>query len=232
MLGSQSTREHSCCDRSGMISCGGVPAATFCPVAFMYTSHLGGFILEAMLSKAAFNFFCAGFINSVWNPPDVLISLACIAFSFSAASLNLSTAGLVPAQAKPFLNKTFAIWQTSTSPGAACFARSQSSATTSSVRPAMDTMACGVEAAASAIAAPLIMTSFRASSNSRTPAAQRAQYSPSERPATACGLSAASGRVSRKTSRAAMPAKNKAGWHTLVSSSFSLGPWRHTSNKS
>ena len=29
------------------------------------TSHLGGFILEAMLSKAAFNFFCAGFINSL-----------------------------------------------------------------------------------------------------------------------------------------------------------------------
>ena len=69
-----------------------------------------------------------------------------------------------------------------------------------------------------------------------------------ERPATACGLSAASGRVSRKTSRAAMPAqnetkpmkainwanaqlppaKNMAGWHTLVSSSFSVGPCRHT----
>mmetsp|Transcript_24025 Transcript_24025/g.56929 ORF Transcript_24025/g.56929 Transcript_24025/m.56929 type:complete len:202 (+) Transcript_24025:176-781(+) len=200
----------------------------FLPVMFMYTSHLGGFILGSSLCKASSSLAWAGFMRSVWKPPEVFSRRACMAPAASAASLSFLMAGSVPAQEKPFGKRMFAIWHTS--PPVACCLQSSSSFCCSS--PATDSIACGRLLAASAIAAPRIFTSSMPSSKVKTPAAQSAVYSPRDNPATAIGRSTASGREARSFSMPAMPARNIAGWQTLVSSSLSSGPFRHTSKMS
>mmetsp|Transcript_127326 Transcript_127326/g.354469 ORF Transcript_127326/g.354469 Transcript_127326/m.354469 type:complete len:205 (+) Transcript_127326:458-1072(+) len=148
--------------------------------------------------------------------------------AFSAASLSLVMAGVVPEQEKPLGKRMLAIWQTS--PPVACSIQSFSRACCS--RPATETMDWGLLFAACAMASPRTLTSFMPSSKVKTPAVQRAVYSPKERPATHPGRSTASGRSFLSFSRPAMPARNMAGWQKLVSSSTSSGPLRQRSSKS
>mmetsp|Transcript_11979 Transcript_11979/g.33834 ORF Transcript_11979/g.33834 Transcript_11979/m.33834 type:complete len:354 (-) Transcript_11979:69-1130(-) len=188
-------------------------------------SHLGGFIFGMSSSNAAWSFSCAGFIKSVWKAPEVLSSLACMAPAFSTSSFSFPMALVVPAQEKPLGKRRLAIWQVS--PPTACSLQSFSSVSWST--PKTESMDCGLELAASAMACPLTFTSCIPSSKVNTPAAHKAVYSPRERPATAPGRSTASGRDSRSLTRPAMPPRNMQGWQTLVSSSLSSGPLRQTS---
>mmetsp|Transcript_119899 Transcript_119899/g.350509 ORF Transcript_119899/g.350509 Transcript_119899/m.350509 type:complete len:213 (+) Transcript_119899:484-1122(+) len=182
-----------------------------------------------MSSARAFSSFVfAGSIIDVWNAPEVFKSFACIAPAFSAASLSLVMAGVVPEQEKPLGKRTLAIWQTS--PPLAWSAQSFSRAGWS--RPATESMDCGLLFAASAMASPRTLTSFMPSSKVNTPAVQSAVYSPSERPATQPGLSTASGRDCLSFTKPAMPARNMAGWHTLVSSNTSSGPSMQMASRS
>mmetsp|Transcript_73874 Transcript_73874/g.196313 ORF Transcript_73874/g.196313 Transcript_73874/m.196313 type:complete len:246 (-) Transcript_73874:568-1305(-) len=191
-------------------------------------SHRGGFIFGISSLSAFSNFSFAGSISEVWKAPDVFSSFACIAPAFSAASFSLVMAGVVPEHEKPLGKRTLAIWHTS--PPLACSAQSFSSACCS--RPATESMDCGRLLAASCIASPRTFTSCMPSSNVKTPAVQRAVYSPSERPATHPGRSTASGRDCLSFTRPAMPARNMAGWQMLVSSSVSSGPSMQIGSKS
>mmetsp|Transcript_36323 Transcript_36323/g.108594 ORF Transcript_36323/g.108594 Transcript_36323/m.108594 type:complete len:246 (+) Transcript_36323:371-1108(+) len=188
-------------------------------------SQVGGFMLGRSLFSASSSFALAGSIRAVWKAPDVFSNFACMAPAFSVASLSLLIALCVPAQEKPLGKRMLAIWQTS--PPFACSA--QSFSRTCCSRPATESIACGLDFAASAMAVPRTFTSSMPSSKVMTPAAQRAVYSPSERPATQPGRSTASGRVCFSFSRPAIPARNMAGWQTLVSSSLSSGPSRQIS---
>mmetsp|Transcript_63446 Transcript_63446/g.186114 ORF Transcript_63446/g.186114 Transcript_63446/m.186114 type:complete len:220 (-) Transcript_63446:264-923(-) len=161
----------------------------------------------------------------VWKPPEAFRNLACMAPAASACSFSAAMAGAVPAQEKPLGKRMLAIWHTS--PPTA--SESQSSSSLSCSRPATDTMDCGLIRAASCIASPRTLTSSMPCSKVKTPAAQRAVYSPRERPATAPGRSTASGLDCLSFARPAIPARNIAGWQTLVSSSFSSGPFRQYS---
>mmetsp|Transcript_6767 Transcript_6767/g.18277 ORF Transcript_6767/g.18277 Transcript_6767/m.18277 type:complete len:299 (-) Transcript_6767:21-917(-) len=134
-------------------------------------------------------------------------------------------ASVVPAHEKPRGKSKFAIWQTSLP--TACSLQSFSKVSWST--PKTESMACGLLFAASAMASPRSFTSCMPSSKVKTPAAQRAVYSPSDRPATAPGLSTASGRISRSLMRPAMPPRNMHGWQMLVSSSLLSGPLRQYS---
>mmetsp|Transcript_97440 Transcript_97440/g.303474 ORF Transcript_97440/g.303474 Transcript_97440/m.303474 type:complete len:291 (-) Transcript_97440:573-1445(-) len=185
-------------------------------------SQVGGFIFGASLFSASSSFFFAGSIREVWKPPDVFSSLACMAPAFSAASFSLLIAPCVPAQEKPLGKRTLAIWQTS-SPFA-CSEQSFSRACCS--RPATESIACGFDLAASAMAAPRTFTSSMPSSKVKTPAAHSAVYSPSERPAMTCARVTASSFSPLSFSTPAIPAMNMAGWQLAVSSSFDSGPSR------
>mmetsp|Transcript_69320 Transcript_69320/g.215205 ORF Transcript_69320/g.215205 Transcript_69320/m.215205 type:complete len:202 (-) Transcript_69320:551-1156(-) len=99
--------------------------------------------------------------------------------------------------------------------------------------PATESMACLHEPAASSMASPRSLTSAKPSSKEKTPAAQRAVYSPSDRPAVTLKRRAASSRSLSLSafifSSPARPAMNIAGWQFLVCSSLSSGPLRHNS---
>mmetsp|Transcript_605 Transcript_605/g.1671 ORF Transcript_605/g.1671 Transcript_605/m.1671 type:complete len:227 (+) Transcript_605:457-1137(+) len=191
--------------------------------------HRGGFILGANLSMALLSSSCAGFIRGVWKAPLVLMVRACRARAFVASWQSLSTAALLPAQVKPAGKRTLAIWQTVSSDFSAALASLQSFSSVGRSRPATEHMLWGTASVASCIASARIFTSLRQSSNSSTPAAQIAVYSPRLRPATACGRSTTSFLDSRMTSIAARPATNIAGWQCLVSLSLSSGPFKHSS---
>mmetsp|Transcript_39494 Transcript_39494/g.105982 ORF Transcript_39494/g.105982 Transcript_39494/m.105982 type:complete len:230 (-) Transcript_39494:14-703(-) len=82
------------------------------------------------------------------------------------------------------------------------------------------------------MASPRTFTSRRPSSKLMTPAAQRAVYSPKDRPAMTEQRSTASALSARSFSTPARPPMNIAGWQYLVSSSFSSGPLRQSSRTS
>mmetsp|Transcript_49943 Transcript_49943/g.151991 ORF Transcript_49943/g.151991 Transcript_49943/m.151991 type:complete len:299 (+) Transcript_49943:469-1365(+) len=145
-----------------------------------------------------------------------------------AAVCKLSMAFFVPAHEKPLGKRMLAIWQTS--PPTACLAHRPSSVSWS--RPATDSMACGLLRAASLMAAPRTFTNSMPCSNVKTPATHKAVYSPSDSPATHENFSAASGLSLRSLTMPAIPPRNMAGWHTLVSSRSSALPFRHMSSKS
>mmetsp|Transcript_65559 Transcript_65559/g.168746 ORF Transcript_65559/g.168746 Transcript_65559/m.168746 type:complete len:267 (+) Transcript_65559:335-1135(+) len=186
----------------------------------------GGFILSTKLSKAALNSSCAGFMSDVWKAPPVLMTRACKAFAAVARLHSSSTAALVPPQVKPPAKRKLATLTNAFGDGSAFVASSHSWSTLARSRPATEAMACGVISVARCIASARSLTSVRPSSKSSTPAATRAVYSPSERPATHCGRSTTSGLVSLSRSMAAKPAMNMMGWQYLVSWSFSSGPLR------
>mmetsp|Transcript_84822 Transcript_84822/g.189540 ORF Transcript_84822/g.189540 Transcript_84822/m.189540 type:complete len:225 (-) Transcript_84822:598-1272(-) len=141
------------------------------------------------------------------------------------------TASSVPAQEKPLGKSSLAIWQTAEPPS---FFRAspQSSSSLGLSRPATESMACLLEVAAACMASPRSFTNFRPSSKEKTPAAQSAVYSPSERPAVTMKRSAASFFSPRSFSTPAIPAMNMQGWQNFVSSSFDSGPWRQSSSTS
>mmetsp|Transcript_74634 Transcript_74634/g.222616 ORF Transcript_74634/g.222616 Transcript_74634/m.222616 type:complete len:247 (+) Transcript_74634:29-769(+) len=190
--------------------------------------HRGGFIFGRVLSIALARSSSAGFMSGVWNAPPALMTRAWRARAFVANSQSLSTHFLFPAQVKPAGKRTLAIWQTS--PPLACSAQSFSRVPCS--RPATESIACGLVFAASAMASPRTLTSCRPCSKVKTPAVQRAVYSPSDKPATQPGRSTASGRICFSLTRPAMPARNMAGWQTLVSSSTSSGPSKQIASRS
>mmetsp|Transcript_604 Transcript_604/g.1669 ORF Transcript_604/g.1669 Transcript_604/m.1669 type:complete len:214 (+) Transcript_604:374-1015(+) len=172
----------------------------------------------------------ATFIRGVWKAPPALMTRACSARAFVASWQSFSTASLLPAQVKPAGKSTLAIWQmVSSGLGMAALASLQSFSSVGRSRPATEHMLWGTASVASCIASARIFTSLRQSSNSSTPAAQIAVYSPRLRPATACGRSTTSFLDSRMTSIAARPATNIAGWQCLVSLSLSSGPFKHSS---
>mmetsp|Transcript_65739 Transcript_65739/g.132013 ORF Transcript_65739/g.132013 Transcript_65739/m.132013 type:complete len:267 (-) Transcript_65739:635-1435(-) len=192
--------------------------------------HLGGFIFGRALSMALLSSSCAGVISGVWKAPPALMTRACRARAFVASSQSLSTAFLLPAHVKPAGKRTLAIWQTGfLDTVSAALASLHNFSSVGRSRPATEHMHCGTASVAPCMASARSFTSFSASSNSSTPAAQQAVYSPKLRPATACGLSTASFLVSRMTSNAAMPATNIAGWQYFVSLSLFSGPLRQSS---
>mmetsp|Transcript_85014 Transcript_85014/g.189980 ORF Transcript_85014/g.189980 Transcript_85014/m.189980 type:complete len:208 (-) Transcript_85014:86-709(-) len=120
-----------------------------------------------------------------------------------------------------------AIWQTSP---VFFVASRQRDCTTLSSRPTSESIFCFPISAASCMASPRSFTSRRASSKPRTPAAQRAEYSPREKPAMTDARVTLSGSCWRSFSTEARPAMNMAGWQYFVSSSFSSGPsWQSSS---
>mmetsp|Transcript_5793 Transcript_5793/g.18580 ORF Transcript_5793/g.18580 Transcript_5793/m.18580 type:complete len:333 (-) Transcript_5793:565-1563(-) len=223
--GSQSTAFVSCFFMSSTMSFGFVPGLTAVAVVFMYTAILGGFMLGSMSSRALLSLSCAGFINGVWKPPEVLRTLACRAPALSARSLSARIEASVPATEKPLGNSSFAIWHTALPPSFLA-AWAQSSASLGLSRPATDSIACLLALAASCMASPRSFTSFIPSSKENTPATQSAVYSPSESPATAWARVTASSRSPRSFSTPAIPARNIAGWQFCVSSSADSGPSR------
>mmetsp|Transcript_10470 Transcript_10470/g.24620 ORF Transcript_10470/g.24620 Transcript_10470/m.24620 type:complete len:278 (-) Transcript_10470:88-921(-) len=114
-----------------------------------------------------------------------------------------------------------AIWHT---PPALLTASLQSSESFLWLRPTTESIACLLASAAACMASPRSFTISRPSSKDTTPAAHKAVYSPSEKPAMAAALFTHSASRERSCSRAAKPATNMAGWQYLVSSSFSSGP--------
>mmetsp|Transcript_40865 Transcript_40865/g.117403 ORF Transcript_40865/g.117403 Transcript_40865/m.117403 type:complete len:267 (-) Transcript_40865:683-1483(-) len=196
-------------------------------------AHLGGRIFGNASSRALMSCSSAGFISGEWKAPPVLITLACKARAFVARSHNFSIVVLLPAQVKPAGNKTLAIWHVASgTPVSALRASPQRRSSVARSRPATEHMHCGTMLVAPCMASARIFTSLRHSSKSRTPAAQIAVYSPRLRPATACKRSTASRFDSRRTSTAASPARNIAGWQYLVSDNFSSGPCKHNSRTS
>mmetsp|Transcript_96408 Transcript_96408/g.300971 ORF Transcript_96408/g.300971 Transcript_96408/m.300971 type:complete len:201 (-) Transcript_96408:186-788(-) len=187
---------------------------------------LGGLIFGSISSRALPSLSCAGFMSGVWKPPEVFRTLACRAPALSASSLSVKMDFSVPAHEKPLGKSSLAIWQVAFPPSFLA-AASQSSMSLGFSRPAIDTIACLVTAAASCIASPRSFTSFRPSSKEKTPAAQRAVYSPSERPATTWQRVTASSLSRRSFSIPAMPAMNMAGWQFCVSSRAASGPSKH-----
>mmetsp|Transcript_52018 Transcript_52018/g.123855 ORF Transcript_52018/g.123855 Transcript_52018/m.123855 type:complete len:212 (-) Transcript_52018:406-1041(-) len=180
---------------------------------------------------AARNLSAAGCISAVWNAPAVFSTLACKAPAFSALSRRISMAASVPPHEKPFGKRAFAMEHTP--PGPSFFAASaQSFSKTERSSPATESIFCLLARAASCMASPLSFTSFRASSNSKTPAAQSAVYSPSESPAMTWQEVAASSFWPRSFSKPAKPPMNMQGWQCLVSSSLSSGPLRQRSSTS
>mmetsp|Transcript_43430 Transcript_43430/g.80941 ORF Transcript_43430/g.80941 Transcript_43430/m.80941 type:complete len:324 (+) Transcript_43430:435-1406(+) len=228
--GSQSTQFTSWSARSGMSCSGGVPAAIFFPVRFMYTSQRGGLSFGSASFRAASNFSLAGCMSFVWKPPDVFSILACrqpsVAFTFVSRRW---TAANVPAQEKPFGNKKLATWHTSEG---ASMLSAQSLSRTSWFRPATESIACWEASAASCIASPRSFTTFSPVSKSKTPATVSAVYSPKERPATAWQRFTLSGWSALSFSIPASPATYIAGWQNLVRSNSASGPLRQTSSKS
>mmetsp|Transcript_51627 Transcript_51627/g.122870 ORF Transcript_51627/g.122870 Transcript_51627/m.122870 type:complete len:218 (-) Transcript_51627:820-1473(-) len=177
--------------------------------------------------KASIKAACAGFMRSVWNAPPALMTFTCKAPAAFASCSNFSMALLVPATVKPFGKSELASEQTSESePAHAC---SQSCVTLLRSNPATEAIFCGTCFDALCITSPRFFTSFKPVSKLNTPAAYKALYSPSERPATACTLSTRSGLSPRSFSMAAALAVNMAGWQTLVASSSSSGPSKHFS---
>mmetsp|Transcript_10645 Transcript_10645/g.30320 ORF Transcript_10645/g.30320 Transcript_10645/m.30320 type:complete len:229 (+) Transcript_10645:571-1257(+) len=137
----------------------------------------------------------------------------------------------VPPTAKPEGKSSLASWQTAPGPSSSAAFR-QSSCSFAFSRPAMETMPWSFASAASCMASPRSFTRRRPSSKVKTPAAQRAVYSPKERPAMTAHRVTASSRSVRSFSRPARPARNIAGWQYLVSSNFSSGPCRQISRMS
>mmetsp|Transcript_97304 Transcript_97304/g.284301 ORF Transcript_97304/g.284301 Transcript_97304/m.284301 type:complete len:200 (-) Transcript_97304:764-1363(-) len=163
-------------------------------------------------------------MNSVWNAPDVFRTFACRhPGSFRAFCCSLSTAGLLPAQEKPSGKRKLATVQMSV---LLVFESWQRRLSVSRSRPAMETIIWGEAWAASCMASPRSFTSFRPVSKSKTPAAQSAVYSPSDRPATTFARVTASSFSARSFSMPAMPAMNIAGWQFCVSSRTGSGPSR------
>mmetsp|Transcript_43594 Transcript_43594/g.100853 ORF Transcript_43594/g.100853 Transcript_43594/m.100853 type:complete len:214 (+) Transcript_43594:83-724(+) len=208
--GSHRTRLVNCFFRSSTMSCGFVPALTGKPVAFMYTEHFGGFMLGNISSRTLPSFSWAVFIRGVWKPPDAFSTLTCRAPALSDRSLSAKMAFSVPPTTKPWGKSCWEIWHTAPPPSLWA-ASEQSSASLGLSRPATVSVACLVTTAASCMTSPLSFTSFSPSSKERTPAAVRAVYSPSDRPAVACGQRTASSRSPLSFSRPAKPAMYTAG---------------------
>mmetsp|Transcript_106105 Transcript_106105/g.228577 ORF Transcript_106105/g.228577 Transcript_106105/m.228577 type:complete len:358 (+) Transcript_106105:71-1144(+) len=229
--GSQRTGLVSCLFSSSAISLGFVPGFRGSAVTFITMVCVFGFICGRSSSSALLSFTLAGPIRAVWKPPEVFSTLAWSAPALSARSLSVRIAASVPAQEKPFGKSSLAIWQTASPPSFRAASRQHRSSVALS-RPATDSMACLPTAAASCMDSPRSLTSLRPSSKEKTPAAVRAVYSPSDRPAHTWKRVAASSLSARSFSMPAMPAMNIAGWQNLVSSSFSSGPLRQSSRMS
>mmetsp|Transcript_6220 Transcript_6220/g.13182 ORF Transcript_6220/g.13182 Transcript_6220/m.13182 type:complete len:270 (-) Transcript_6220:527-1336(-) len=182
-------------------------------------------------SRAFCSFSCAGCMSEVWKPPPVFRIVAFRAPFFSARSLRVFTACSVPPHEKPFGKRTLATLATPFGPSFFA-ASSQSLSRSLRSRPMTETMACLHSLAASPMASPRSFTSIRPSSKDRTPAAHRAVYSPSERPAQACALATASGFSARSFATPARPPTNMAGWQYFVSASLSSGPFMQRSRRS
>mmetsp|Transcript_7578 Transcript_7578/g.17367 ORF Transcript_7578/g.17367 Transcript_7578/m.17367 type:complete len:226 (+) Transcript_7578:146-823(+) len=210
------------------MSLGLAPGFMAVAVAFMNTVCLGGDILGSASSNALPSFSFAGAMRLVWNPPEVLRILACRAPAFSARSFNATMAFSVPAHEKPLGKSSLAIWQMAPLPSFLAASLHRASSLLFST-PATDSIACLPTAAASCMASPRSLTSFSPSSKVKTPAAQRAVYSPRERPAQTWNLSTTSGLSPRSFSTPARPAMNITGWQYLVSSSFASGPFLQSS---
>mmetsp|Transcript_48682 Transcript_48682/g.77564 ORF Transcript_48682/g.77564 Transcript_48682/m.77564 type:complete len:213 (-) Transcript_48682:738-1376(-) len=134
-------------------------------------------------------------------------------------------AGLVPPQVKPAGKRTFAIWQTGVDEVvSSSFASLHNRSTVFRSRPATEHIACGTSSVAFCMASARNFTKVKPSSNSRTPAAHSAVYSPRLSPATAWTRSTVSRFVCFMSSTPAMPAINMMGWQYLVSLSRSSGP--------
>mmetsp|Transcript_30797 Transcript_30797/g.95775 ORF Transcript_30797/g.95775 Transcript_30797/m.95775 type:complete len:271 (+) Transcript_30797:347-1159(+) len=195
--------------------------------------HRGGFIFGSALSIALARSSSAGFMSGVWKAPPALMTRAWSARAFVASSQSLSTHFLFPAQVKPAGKRTLAIWQTgSFAVVSAALASLHNFSSVGRSKPATEHMHWATASVAVCMASARSFTSLSASSNSSTPAAQIAVYSPRLRPATAWGLSTVSFLDSRMTSTAHMPATNIAGWQYFVSLSLASGPLRQSSFKS
>mmetsp|Transcript_111250 Transcript_111250/g.300073 ORF Transcript_111250/g.300073 Transcript_111250/m.300073 type:complete len:234 (-) Transcript_111250:680-1381(-) len=230
MRGSQSTGLVSCCFSRGRISLGSAPTLRGLAVTFMYTMCCGGFILGSTSSKAFASLSPAGAINELWKAPLVFSTFACNAPAASAASFSALMAFSVPAQAKPLGKSSLAMTAT---PFGSVFAASLHNFSNLSLsRPATLSISCLPCWAASCMASPLSWTNFKPSSKVKTPAAQRAEYSPKERPAHILKRVAASAFSVLSFSKPAREATNNAGWQYLVCSSFSSGPLRQRSRRS
>mmetsp|Transcript_125445 Transcript_125445/g.222302 ORF Transcript_125445/g.222302 Transcript_125445/m.222302 type:complete len:240 (-) Transcript_125445:491-1210(-) len=229
--GSQSTGFVSCLFMLFLMVSVLPPGLMASDVKFMKMVVFGELILGKVSSIAASSFSCAGLMSSVWKAPAVFRTLACIAPAFSAFAFRMSIAPDVPPQEKPLGKSALAIEQTPSMPSS-CAASAHNFSRTNFSRPATESMACFPICAASCMASPRSFTSFSPSSKEKTPALHKAVYSPSERPATKVGLSAALGLVWRSFSTPARPAMKRAGWQYRVSSSFSSGPLRQMSRMS
>mmetsp|Transcript_23249 Transcript_23249/g.63332 ORF Transcript_23249/g.63332 Transcript_23249/m.63332 type:complete len:269 (-) Transcript_23249:390-1196(-) len=166
-------------------------------------------------------------MSEVWKAPAVLRTFACRAPAFSAMVLSSLMAFSVPPTEKPPGKRQFAMEQTAPAPSFLA-ASTQRGASLSFSSPATESISCLPSCAASCIASPRSFTSFRPSSNEKTPATQSAVYSPSERPATTLARVTASSRSARSFSTPAMPATNIAGWQFWVSSRAVSGPSRQS----
>mmetsp|Transcript_111068 Transcript_111068/g.269915 ORF Transcript_111068/g.269915 Transcript_111068/m.269915 type:complete len:287 (-) Transcript_111068:566-1426(-) len=184
-------------------------------------------MLGSISSSALPSFSWAGFMSCVWKPPEVFRTLACSAPALSESSLSARMAASVPATEKPLGKSSLAIWQTALPPSFLA-ASAQSSCSFGLSRPATESISCLLRPAACCMASPRSFTSFRPSSNEKTPAAQSAVYSPRDSPAMTCARVTASSFSPRSFSMPASPATNIAGWQLEVSSNLDSGPSRQS----
>mmetsp|Transcript_21186 Transcript_21186/g.59923 ORF Transcript_21186/g.59923 Transcript_21186/m.59923 type:complete len:299 (+) Transcript_21186:322-1218(+) len=213
-----------------MIFLGSSPLRSSLPVELRNTSHLGG----RMLGRASFSFSSsfalAGSSRGVWMAPMVLPSLLCSAPFVSTMVFKASMAFRGPPHVKPLGKSSWEIWQTA--PPHWVLASWQKVWRAAFSRPATDSEAWSLFSTTSAMASLQAFTSVRPVLKLRTPATVSAVYSPTKRPATAVGRSAASGLVSRSCSMPARQATYMAGIMTLGCSSLDSGPLRQASNTS
>mmetsp|Transcript_107865 Transcript_107865/g.336420 ORF Transcript_107865/g.336420 Transcript_107865/m.336420 type:complete len:432 (-) Transcript_107865:192-1487(-) len=215
---SQRTVSVSCRFSRGITSLGSHPGRSGSAVTFMYIRCLGDFSFGFSSSSAFASGSTAESIRGVWNAPDALRSFACIAPAFSAIVFRVSRVFSCPPTEKPSVKSEMAIWAT---PPVLFIASLQRSFTFASLRPTTESMPCLLSWVALSMISPRSFTSFKPSSKDTMPEAQRAVYSPREKPATAAARFTASSSSTRSCSSAARPAINIAGWQYCVSASFS-----------
>mmetsp|Transcript_97303 Transcript_97303/g.284292 ORF Transcript_97303/g.284292 Transcript_97303/m.284292 type:complete len:259 (-) Transcript_97303:2365-3141(-) len=213
---SHSTGEHICLIKLSTISLTSHPGRTGSAVAFIQTVWRGGFIFGSISSSNTSSFFATGSIKVVWNAWSPR-TFACMAPSFMHKSASCSIALASPPMEKP-CGKSFRDMEHTDLLLVATW--SQSFFSVASSRPMTLRIAWGEASVHSIIHWPRSFMILSVSSKLQQPAAQRATYSPQERPAiTAARSTLSSPSSARSFSRAAMPVMNITGMHWLSTES-------------
>mmetsp|Transcript_16520 Transcript_16520/g.47028 ORF Transcript_16520/g.47028 Transcript_16520/m.47028 type:complete len:232 (+) Transcript_16520:236-931(+) len=217
----------SCRFSSETMSLGLHPGRMGSAEAFIQTECMGLFMCCSSSSKAPASSSAAPCMSGVWKA-EVPMTLACIAPAFMARGSSLWMAAWVPPTDRPAGKSCRAISQTPSGPALPA-ASLQSGSSFALSSPTMEIIAWAWASAALVMASPRALIKCRPTSKEKAPAAQRAAYSPTEKPTKAAARSTASSFWPRSTSRPASPAMYMRGWATLFGQASALAAASSTS---